>query len=464
MENSRTQIQTQAQMKAKQKFECVVSMENSISQENIVFDYIEDTQKKATYPSIIKGIPPLPVQNIAVIGGGTMGCAIIAAFLSKGYDVTFVAKNAESLERNAEKVSKILSSVKKHGKISEVCFQDACSRFQKTLDYKALSKADFILETVYEDFKLKQSIFQIMDQYAKKDAILATNTSYLDIEKLSENLSNARSVVGFHFFNPAHIMKLIEVIRTSNTSPEVLATCFDLAGKLSKKPVLSGVCEGFIGNRLLKVYRETADHLLEKGCMPHEIDEAMRDFGYKLGPYEAQDLGGLDIAWANRKRTLQAQKPQNYSYIADRVCEAGRLGLKAGKGWYDYDEQKNKKPSKEVEEIILQESQKKNLIRKTYSKEEIQKQILFSMVNEACALIHERIVERASDIDVVLLNGYGFPKNKGGICYYADLIGLPKIAEALEHWQESGEINKLPSLALKTLARENRLLSQTKQI
>ncbi|RMH48563.1 MAG: 3-hydroxyacyl-CoA dehydrogenase family protein, partial [Alphaproteobacteria bacterium] len=287
--------------------------------------------------------------------------------------------------------------------------------------YDSLAEADIVIEAVFEDMDVKRDVFAALDAATRPDAILATNTSYLDVNAISRTVREPSRVVGLHFFSPAHVMKLLEIVRPEAVADDVLATGFALARDLGKQPVVAGVCDGFIGNRILARYRQEADFMLEEGALPWQIDRAMEAWGFAMGLYRVQDLAGLDIAWAMRKRRAATRDPAaRYVRIADRLCEMGRFGQKTGAGWYRYDSGRAE-PDPEVERIILEESARAGIARRAFDDEEIIARLLGVMKDEGRAILDEGIAARASDIDVVLVNGYGFPRWRGGPMFLAGM-------------------------------------------
>jgi 3-hydroxyacyl-CoA dehydrogenase len=408
----------------------------------------------------IKGAEARPFDTVAVIGGGTMGSGITAALLDAGLSVTMVERDAEALDRGISNLRKIyLSSVRK-GRMSDAEMERRIAMVTPTTDYAALDGTALAIEAAFEDMEVKREIFRRLDETMPQDAVLATNTSYLDIDEIAAATSRPSSVLGLHFFSPAHVMKLLEVVRARHTAPDVLATGFALAKILRKVGVLAGVCDGFIGNRILKVYRRQADFLLEDGCLPREVDAAMRAFGFPMGPYEAQDLGGLDIAWANRKRQAATRDPgERYVRVADRLCEAGRFGQKSGAGWYRYEPgDRTPCPDPEVERVILEESERKGILRREFTEAEIQRYILWAMINEGAKILEEGIACRPLDIDMVEIHGYGFPRWRGGLMFYADEVGVPAILDGIRGFAAAESDTRLwqPAELLVRLAAEGR--------
>ncbi|WP_193370787.1 3-hydroxyacyl-CoA dehydrogenase NAD-binding domain-containing protein [Pelagibius marinus] len=362
---------------------------------------------------------PVDLTHVGVIGGGTMGAGIATALLLSGSGVRLIERNATAVEAARRRVAETLAGSVKRGVVTQAKADDALARLIPGDDYAALADCPVVIEAVFEDMSVKREVFAALDDVMPADAILATNTSYLDVNDLAAMTRDPSRLLGLHFFSPAHVMKLLEVVRGGATGARALATAAALARLLRKIPVVAGVCDGFIGNRIMAAYRRDCEFMLEEGALPHEIDAAMRDFGFAMGLYEVQDMSGLDIAWAQRRARAAHRDPsERYTHIADRLCEAGRLGRKAGKGWYDYSTGVAE-PDAEVLHILEEESEKAGRIRRRFSAEEVMQRILGVMQEEGRAILREGIAESAGDIDVVMVLGYGFPRHKGGPMFMA---------------------------------------------
>lgn len=362
---------------------------------------------------------PVDLKCVGVIGGGTMGAGIATALLLAGSRVVLIERDTEAATRAAERVGETLGASVKRGAISEDKRQAALDALSTGSDYALLKPCPLVIEAVFEDMGVKREVFDRLDAVMPTDAILATNTSYLDVDALAETTADPGRVLGLHFFSPAHVMKLLEVVRGRATNACAMATAGALAKHLRKIAVVSGVCDGFIGNRIMNAYRRDCEFMLEEGALPHQIDAAMEAFGFAMGIYKVQDMSGLDIAWAQRKaRAATRPADERYAHIADRLCEAGRLGRKAGQGWYDY---ASGKPEidPEVTRIIEEESAKAGRKRRDFAQSEIMDRILSIMQAEGQAILNEGIAESADDIDVVMVAGYGFPRHKGGPMWLA---------------------------------------------
>lgn len=374
----------------------------------------------STLPGLA-GVAVLPTATVGVVGGGTMGAGIATAALLAGRRVVLIEREAPPLERGLGAVRANLDGALQRGKLDAAGHAAAVARLSGSTDYAALADADLVVEAVFEDMEVKRAVFAALDRATRPDAILASNTSYLDVDRIAAAVRDPGRVVGLHFFSPAHVMKLVEVVRAAAARPETLATALAFARDLGKIAVPAGVCDGFIGNRILSVYRREADYMVEDGAAPQEIDAAMVAFGFPMGVFAMQDLAGLDIAWAMRKRRA-ATRPagERYVAIADRLCEAGRLGRKTGAGWYDYPEgARVGAPSPFVAGVIAAEAARAGVVRRAFGAEEIMGRILACMQAEGRALLAEGVAASPEAIDVVMANGYGFPRRRGGPMFMA---------------------------------------------
>ncbi len=368
----------------------------------------------------LAGLTPLPTATVGVIGGGTMGAGIAAAVLLSGRAVVMIERDAAALERGLDTVRGHLANSLKRGLIDAAGNAAHLARLSGATDYAALAPADLVIEAVFEDMAVKRAVFGELDRAARPEAILATNTSYLDVNLIAAAVGDPGRVVGLHFFSPAHVMKLVEVIRSDAVRDDVLATALAFARDLGKIAVPSGVCDGFIGNRIMSAYRREADYMLADGALPQEIDAAMTGFGFPMGVFAMQDLAGLDIAWAMRKRRAATRDPaERYVAIADRLCELGRFGRKTGGGWYDYAGAGAGTPSPVTERLILEELDRQGVARRPFSADEIMPRLLEVMQAEGRTILAEGIAASPEAIDVVMVNGYGFPRWRGGPMYLA---------------------------------------------
>lgn len=370
----------------------------------------------------IKNVPPAQIFSIGVIGGGTMGAGIAAACLLSGFEVTMIERDAEAVSNGQKRVKSILHSSAQRGIISAERQQALQCAFNASETYDVLGKVDLVIEAVFEDLDVKRDVFAILDAVTKPSAILATNTSYLDVEEIAAHTLNPSRVIGLHFFSPAHIMKLLEVVVPPQTSNETLSTAIALAKALRKIPVIAGVCDGFIANRIMSAYRRQAEYMLEDGALPWEVDAAMVAFGFPIGIFQMSDLAGLDISWATRKRQAATRAPsERYVEIGDKLCELGHFGRKTGRGYYVYDIAGQGTPDPDVEALVMSESRRKGIKRQRMSSTEIMDRILTAMQSEGQKLLDEHIAQSASDIDVVMINAYGFPRWRGGPMYMREV-------------------------------------------
>ncbi len=376
---------------------------------------------------------PAPLDHIAVVGGGMMGAGISYGLLSAGLAVSLLETDAEGVERATGTVKGLIDAGLKRGRVTKANAADMQSRLSVTHDPGQLSKASLAIEAAFESMEVKHEVFHTLEAHLRPDAILATNTSYLDLDEIAGSVADPSRVLGLHFFAPAHIMRLLEIVEGAATSPRAMATGWALAKRLRKVAVRSGVCDGFIGNRILARYREAADTVFMDGSTPWEVDEAMVEFGYAMGPYEAQDLSGLDIAHANRRRQDATRDPnRRYIPIADRMVELGKLGKKTGAGWYRYPGGGGKVEDPIVADLANEESHFAGRERTDYEPDEIRHRLLLAMINEAADILGEGIAASASDIDLVTVFGYGFPRWRGGLMHYADSLGPAEIVKGLE--------------------------------
>ncbi|WP_299778605.1 3-hydroxyacyl-CoA dehydrogenase NAD-binding domain-containing protein [uncultured Roseobacter sp.] len=407
----------------------------------------------------LKGIDPRRLEKIGVIGGGTMGAGIATAGLLSGLSVTLIEMAQAAAEAARDRIAGNLAGALKRGKITAEAHDSLLSdRLHIATQYDALSDADLVIEAVFEDMAVKKSVFGQLDAVCKPGAVLATNTSYLDIDEIAASTSRPGDVIGLHFFSPAHVMKLLEVVVPEQTSVDVVATGFALGKKLGKIAVRSGVCDGFIGNRIMRAYRMAADHMVLEGATPFEIDTALTDFGFAMGPFAVSDLAGLDIAWAMRKRLAATRDPrERVGRYPDKLCEAGHFGRKSGKGFYLYDaNQRGRTPNPEVLDLIAAERADRDITPRSFTAEEIQRRYMAAMVNEAARIVGEGIARRPLDVDMVLLFGYGFPRYYGGPLKWADLQGLDALLADIDRFAREDDFFWRPAPLLQKLVAEGR--------
>jgi 3-hydroxyacyl-CoA dehydrogenase len=380
----------------------------------------------------IEGLPentePRPIRKVGVIGAGTMGGGISMNFLSAGIPVTIVEMGQEALDRGTGVMRKNYEASAAKGKLTAEQVEKAMGYLQPTLDFATLADCDLIIEAVYENMDVKKEVFARLDKIARPGAILASNTSYLNIDEIAASISRPGDVVGMHFFSPANIMKLLEVVRGAKTAPDVLLTAMQLGKKIRKVPVIAGVCHGFIGNRMLMPRQIEATKLLLEGATPEQVDRVHVEFGMAMGPFQMADLAGVDIGWH--------RDPNRIETIRDALCAIDRWGQKKGAGFYDYDEKRRPSPSPVVQQIIEEFAKRQGVERREISDEEIIERTLYTMVNEGAKILEEGIAQRASDIDVVWVYGYGWPVYRGGPMFWADSVGLSKIVDGLKRQEE----------------------------
>ncbi|MEP2715030.1 3-hydroxyacyl-CoA dehydrogenase NAD-binding domain-containing protein [Pseudophaeobacter sp.] len=408
----------------------------------------------------LKGVAPRALASIGVIGGGTMGAGIATAALLSGLPVVMLEMSDEAAEAAKGRIAGNLQGALKRGKITEAQFTQLTEEILTlSTDYAALSDVDLVIEAVFEEMSVKKVVFGKLDEVCKKGAILASNTSYLDVNEIAACTSRPEDVIGLHFFSPAHVMKLLEIVVADKTALDVVATGFALGQRLKKTSVRAGVCDGFIGNRILSTYRKAADHMILDGASPYQIDKALTDFGFAMGPFAVADLAGLDIGWAMRKRKrAEGMDPRerDSSYV-DKMCEAGNFGQKTGKGYYVYEAGKRGgTPNPEVTDLIAAERAEKGIIPRDFTDEEIITRYMAAMVNEAAKVVGEGIARRPLDVDMTLLFGYGFPRYRGGPLKWADIEGLDKVLATIKSGAEEDDYFWQPAPLLEKLAAEGR--------
>jgi 3-hydroxyacyl-CoA dehydrogenase len=386
-------------------------------------------------PDVPEDTPLRAVKKIAVIGAGTMGGGIAMNFLSAGIPVVMLEMKQEALDRGVATIRKNYEAQVKKGKLKPEKYEAQMAALSTTLDYAGIGDADMVIEAVFEDMEVKKAVFEKLDAVMKPGAILATNTSTLDVNKIAAFTKRPQDVVGTHFFSPANIMKLLEVVRGEHTAKDVLATVMALGKKIKKTCVVSGVCDGFIGNRMIEQYSRQAGFLLEEGATPEQVDKAVEKFGFAMGPFRMGDLAGNDVGWYIRKRRYIEKPDLRYSKTADKLCELGRFGQKTGAGWYDYQPGKRDAiPSAVVNDMIVKHRAEMGITPRQISDDEIVHRLVFALVNEAARLLQEGIAQRASDVDMVYLTGYGFPLHRGGPMCYADTVGLYNVVQAMKRF------------------------------
>ncbi len=410
----------------------------------------------STLPELA-GIAPRTVERVGVIGGGTMGAGIATSALLSGLDVVVIERGQTAADAARGRIASNLESALKRGKITDAQHDTMRSEaLSVATDYAALGACDLVIEAVFEDMAVKAEVFAELDAVCKPGAILATNTSYLDINEIAAITTRPEDVIGLHFFSPAHVMKLLEVVIPDKTAPDVRATGFALGQRMGKVAVRSGVCDGFIGNRIMRAYRTAADHMVLDGATPFEIDRALTDFGFAMGPFAVSDLAGLDIAWAMRKRLAASRDPrERVGRYPDKLCEAGHFGRKTGTGFYLYGAD-GVTPNPDVVKLVAAERAERGITPRHVSAAEIQRRYMAAMVNEAARIVGEGIARRPLDVDMVLLFGYGFPRYYGGPLKWADLQGVGRVLADIERYAGEDAFFWQPAPLLRQLVAEGR--------
>jgi len=414
-------------------------------------------------PDVPSDTPLRAINAVAVIGAGTMGGGISMNFLNAGIPVKILEMKQEALDRGIATIRKNYEAQVKKGKLKQDKYEQRMSLLTTTLAYDDLKGADLVIEAVFEEIGVKEAVFKELDRVMKPGAILASNTSTLNVDKIAAFTKRPQDVVGLHFFSPANVMKLLEVVRGAKTAKDVLATVMAMAKKIKKTAVVSGVCDGFIGNRMIEQYGRQAGFLLDEGCTPAQVDKAIEKFGFAMGPFRMGDLAGNDIGWAIRKRRYVEKPDMKYSKTADLLCEKGRFGQKTGAGWYDYVAGKRDAiPNAEVVQMIEAHRASLGITARKVSDEEIVQRLVYSLVNEAAHILEDGIASKASDIDMVYLMGYGFPLWRGGPMNYANEVGLFNVVQAMHRFAKNPLDDAMfwqPAALLAKLAAEGQTFS-----
>jgi 3-hydroxyacyl-CoA dehydrogenase len=409
-------------------------------------------------PDVPEDTPTREIKSAAIIGAGTMGGGIAMNFVNVGIPVKILEMKQEALDKGMATIKKNYANTVAKGKLKQEDMDKRMSLLTGTLNYDDLKNADIVIEAVFEDMAVKETVFKTLDKVMKPGAILASNTSTLDVDKIANFTSRPQDVIGTHFFSPANVMRLLEVVRGAKTGKDVLATTMKLGKAIKKVSVVSGVCDGFIGNRMIEEYSRQAGFLLEEGALPQQVDKAMNDFGMAMGPFQMGDLAGNDVGWYIRKRRV-AERPgeQHYSKIADKICELGRFGQKTGAGWYKY-EAGNRAPIPDqiVEDIIVNHRKELDITPRTISDAEIIERLVYALTNTGAKILEEGIALRASDIDLIYLTGYGFPAYRGGPMFYAQTVGLKKVYDRINEFEQKHGKYWKPAPLLKQLAEQGK--------
>ncbi len=411
----------------------------------------------AKIPDIPKETATIQINKAAVVGAGTMGGGIAMNYANAGIPVLLKESTQEMLDRGLATIRKNYSNSVSKGRFSQEEMDRRMSLIHPTLSYDGFGEVDIVVEAVFEGMELKKQVFGELDRACKPEAILASNTSTLNIDEIASSTSRPHMVIGHHFFSPANVMRLLEIVRGSKTSKEVIATSMKLAGRLKKVGVLVGNCRGFVGNRMLAPYLREAQFLVEEGAKPEQVDAALYGFGLAMGPLAMGDLAGLDVGWRIRKEYKHLEDPnERHPIIADRLCEQGRYGQKTGAGWYRYDENRKAVPDPEVDKLIEQAATEAGITRREIDDDEIIERTMYALVNEGAKILEEGFAMRALDIDIIYINGYGYPAWRGGPMWYADTVGLKKVYDRIVEFQAAhGEVWK-PAALLKQLAEQGK--------
>jgi len=399
------------------------------------------------------------IRSVGVIGAGTMGGGITMNFLNAGIPVALLETKQEALAKGLATIRKNYENSAKKGKLTAAQVEERMALVTGTLAYDSFRGVDLVIEAVFENMGVKETVFRTLDEVCKPGAILASNTSYLNLDQIAAFTKRPQDVIGLHFFSPANVMRLLEIVRGAKTAPDVLATSMALAKKIKKIAVVSGVCDGFIGNRMLARYGAAAGGLINAGALPQQVDGALQKFGLAMGPFRMGDLAGLDIGWATRKRKAAEAGTAMKPTVADALCEAGRFGQKTGAGWYRYEAgQRDPIPDPAVEALIARYRADAGIAPRQVSDDEVIERCIFALVNEGARILEEGIAARPSDLDIVYLNGYGFPLHRGGPMLYADLVGLPNVVRALRRFaaEPGADASWQPAPLLVRLADEGR--------
>jgi len=415
----------------------------------------------AKVPDIPKETPVVPVNSVAVVGAGTMGGGIAMVIANAGISVLLKEADQAALDRGMATIQKNYMSSLKRGRFTQQFVDECLQLIRPTLSYDDFANVDMVIEAVFEGMALKKEVFSQLDRACKKSAILASNTSTLDIDEIASTTTRPEAVIGTHFFSPANIMRLLEIVRGKATGKEVIATCMQLSKKLGKVGVLVGNCRGFVGNRMFGPYRREAQFIVEEGATIEAVDKVLYDFGMAMGPMATGDLAGLDVGWRIRKEYRHLEKPgMRQPFAEDRLCELGRYGQKTGAGWYKYDENRRALVDPDVNDLVRQWASEANIAPRKISPEEIVDRCVLALVNEGARILEEGMALRAVDIDIIYLNGYGFPAYRGGPMWYADTVGLDKVYRRIsEFHQLHGELWE-PAPLLKGLAEEGKTFAE----
>ncbi len=444
------------------KFEQKLFIDCLFSEQSKSLIHVFFSEREVTkIPDIPKDTSIIPIKTAAVVGAGTMGGGIAMVLANAGIPVLLKEADQAALDRGLATIKSNYANSVKRGRFTEQAADERLKRITPTLSYDDFAKVDLVIEAVFEGMALKKEVFKELDRVCKPGTILASNTSTLSIDEIAAVTSRPEFVIGTHFFSPANVMRLLEIVRGKATSKEVIATCMQLSKTLGKVGVLVGNCRGFVGNRMFGPYRREAQFLVEEGASIEAVDKALVDFGNAMGPLAVGDLAGLDVGWRIRKEYRHLEVPGiRQPFLEDNLCELGRFGQKTGAGWYKYDDQRRASPDPAVDELIRKWVAEAGIAQRQISAEEITDRCIYALVNEGARILEEGYALRASDIDIIYLNGYGFPAHRGGPMWYADTVGLKKVYERVsEFHRQHGEIWK-PAPLLKRLAEQGKTFAQ----
>jgi 3-hydroxyacyl-CoA dehydrogenase len=438
-----------------------------LSPESAALRHVFQAERAASHIlDVPSDTPTRPMRKVGIIGAGTMGGGIGMTFINAGIPVVLLEMKQEALDKGLATMRRNYGGALKKGTLTEAALDQRMALVTPTLDYALLKDVDLVIEAVFESMDVKKEVFEKLDQVVQQGAILASNTSALNLDQIAKFTKRPQDVIGLHFFSPANVMRLLEIVRGAQTAKDVLATAMQLAKKIGKVAVISGVCDGFIGNRMVARYGAAAHDLIMAGALPNQVDKALEDFGMAMGPFRMSDLAGLDIGWAARKRRRAENPDRDLSNVADELCEAGRFGQKTGAGFYRYEAgARNAIPDPSVTAIIEKFRQQKGITPRKVSNEEIVERCIYALVNEGARIVEDGIAQRSSDIDIVYLNGYGFPPWRGGPMFYADQVGLSEVARSLNAIAENARADKAfwtPAPLLARLAQEGKTFSANK--
>jgi len=423
----------------------------SVESRSLVHAFFAERQV-AKIPDIPADTPRRSIERTAIVGAGTMGGGIAMSFANAGLPVTLIDSGESALDRGMARIRDNYAATRDRGRLSAEDMEARLALITGAVGIAAVADADLIIEAVFEEMDIKQKIFRELDEIARDGAILATNTSTLDVDAIADVTGRPGDVLGMHFFSPANVMTLLEIVRADKTAPDVVATVLDLSSRIGKTGVVVGVCDGFVGNRMLAPYFRQCDFLIEEGALPQDVDRVIETFGFRMGPLRVSDLAGLDISWAIEKRRAETRPAdERFSPLLERICELGRFGQKTGAGWYRY-EGRHAVPDAEIEALIRARSDEMGITRRDISDAEILQRCVYPLINEGAKILEEGLAIRASDIDVVWLNGYGFPRRRGGPMFYADMVGLPEIVATMDRYHGAWGDKWEPAALLRELA------------